>query len=55
MDKVLSDDGDHPETGIVLLVGGLQMRERYDTVTEWEERKKGRKSTISKECVKRSL
>lgn len=55
MDKVLSDDGDHSVTGIVLLVGGLQMRERHDTVTVWGERKKGRKSTISKECVKRTL
>ena len=40
---MLSDDGDHSVTGIVLLVGGLQMRERYDTVTVWGERKKGKK------------
>ena len=40
MDKVLSDDGDHSETGIVLLVGGLQMRERW--YIQWVGREKNR-------------
>ena len=54
MDKVLSDDGDHSETGIVLLVGGLQMRERWYSHCVGRE-KKGKKKTPFQKNVSKEL
>ena len=48
MDKVLSDDGDHSETGIVLLVGGLQMRERWYSHCVGREKKREEKAPFQK-------
>ena len=48
MDKVLSDDGDHSETGIVLLVGGLQMRERWYSHWVGREKKREEKAPFQK-------
>lgn len=48
---MLSDDGDHSETGIVLLVGGLQIRED-DTVIVWEEKKREEKAPFQKNVSK---
>ena len=55
MDKVLSDDGDHSETGIVLLVGGLQMRERWYSHCVGREKKGKKKHHFQRMCPEKFI